>query len=222
MMNVITVNKGKVFSLLIALMLLTLASFGQSTERKVIGKTLISNQYPNIEIKLTGDFKYVGKFDFIIGNIAKGERYVFVEADRKNKINKMFIAQFEEILPESSEIYRYNFDKALQLGSHKFRQNTFAYSNREARKENPKGEGVLTEDFLIQKGYKLEDELMMSRFVTVADVEKKRELILYYIENVSPTKHRVTDFYQGDDETEIWRQISKNLTGRSFEVFKID
>lgn len=215
------INKGIFLILVFGLAFLATVSFGQKIERTVKGKTLVSNQYPNIEIELNGDFKYVGKFDFTIRDIARGERYIFVEADKRKKIKRMFIAQFEEILPESSEIYRYNFDKAQKFGSHKFRQNTFAYSNKESRKENPQGEGVLTEDFLRQKGYQLEDELMMSRFVTVPDAEKKRELILFYIENVSPTKHHVTDFYSGDNETEIWKQISKDLTERSLRAFKI-
>lgn len=215
------IDKRKFLILVSVLTLLTLNCFGQNIERTVKGKTLISNQYPNIEIELSGDFKYVGKFDFTIRDIAKGERYVFVEADKRKKIKRMFIAQFEEILPDSTEIYRYNFERAQKFGSHKFRQNTFAYSNNESRKENPLGEGVLTEDFLKQKGYQLEDELMMSRFVTVPDAEKKRELILFYIENVSPTNRYVTDFYSGDNETEIWRQISKDLTERSLKAFKI-
>ena len=212
----------KVFFIFVSVLaLLAVNSFGQNIERTVKGKTLISSQYPKIEVELNGDFKYLGKFDFTIRDIARGERYVFVEADKKKKIKRMFIAQFEEILPESPEFYRYNFDTARKFGSHKFRHNTYAYSNRESRKENPQGEGVLTEDFLKQKGYELEDELMMSRFVTVPDAEKKRELILFYVENVSPTKQHVTDFYSGDNETEIWKQITKDLTERSLKAFKI-
>ena len=91
----------------------------------------------------------------------------------------------------------------------------------ELRREMDSHIAEATEDFLRQKGYELEDELMMSRFVTVPDAEKKRELILFYIENVSPTKHHVTDFYSGDNETEIWREISKALTERSLKAFQI-
>lgn len=196
-------------------------NFGQQIERKVVGKTLISNQLPKIKVKLKGNFKFVGKFDFTIRDVAKGERFVFVDA-KKNKIQRLFIAQFEAILPTSEEIYRYNFDKAQKFGEHKFRQNTFAYSNTEARKENTKGEGVLTEDFLKEKGYLLEDELMMSRFLTVPDVEKKHELILFYLENVNQTNRNLADFYKGDEETEVWREISRNLTARSLKAFKIE
>ena len=107
------------------------------------------------------------------------------------------------------------------FGSHKFRQNTYAYSNTESRRENPENEGVLTFDFLQKKGYSLEDELMMSRFLTVPDEAKKNELILFYIENASETKHKLSEFYKDDEATEIWKNISKGLTERSLKAFKI-
>jgi len=212
-----TVN---ILSRLVILLLFVGLTFGQKIERKVVGNTLISNQLPKIKVKITKDFKFVGKFDFTIKNIFKGERYIFADA-RKGKIQRLFIAQFEAILPESDEIYRYNFDNAQKFGEHKFRQNTFAYSNTEARNENPTGEAVLTENFLQKKGYLLEDELMMSRFLTVPDEAKKHELILFYLENVSSTKTRLAEFYQNDESTEIWKQISRELTNRSLKAFKI-
>ena len=209
------------FVLIVCIFLLSFGLvFGQQNERKVIGKTLISNQLPQIRVELNGNFKFVGKFNFTIRDVAKGERFVFVDA-RKDKIHRLFIAQFEAILPESNEIYRYNFDNAQKFSSHKFRQNTFAYSNLEAEKENPNGEATLTAKFLKSKGYLLEDELMMSRFVTVPDEAKKHELILFYLENVSKTKHKLAEFYKGDDETDVWRQISNALTNRSLKAFKI-
>ena len=47
--------------------------------------------------------------------------------------------------------------------------------------------GVLMAVFLRERGYRLEDELMLSRFATVAGPDKKHELILFYIENVATT-----------------------------------
>ena len=212
---------GNLFGVVVFFLLLTGSSGAQEIVRKVVGKRLISSQFPDLKVDIKGNFKFVGKFDFTIRDVARGERYIFVDA-RKNKIDRLFIAQFEAILPESPEIYRYNFDQAQKFGQHKFRHNTFAYSNLAAAKENPAGEAALTQKFLDEKGYLLEDELMMSRFVNVPDEAKKHELILFYIENVSPTKHRLAEFYQSDGETEIWRQISRDLTARSLKAFTIE
>lgn len=198
-----------------------LANFAAAQKRAVRGKILLSDALPKIEIKLKGDFRYVGKFAFKIREVAAGERFVFVEADKNKRVQKLFIAQFEGFLPGVPETYNYRFDGALEFGKHKFRQNTFAYSNRESERENPENEGALTAKFLRRKGFSIEDEFMMSRFVTVPDAERRHELILFYIENVGPTGHRLNDFYRGDGETEIWRKISEDLTKRSLQSFEI-
>ena len=189
--------------------------------RSVKSNILTSSQFPNMQVRVDKAFRYVGKFNFTIEGIARGERYVFMDAKGRH-VKRLFILQFEEIIPESTETYNYSFENALDLNGHKFRQNAYAHSNKEARRNNPKNEGPLTEAFLKKKGYVLEDEYMMSRFVNVPDAERKHELILFYIENLSPTGHRLTELYRGgDEETPIWKEISKALTKRSFENFSI-
>lgn len=188
--------------------------------RFVEGNILVSTKFPNIQIEVDKAFQYLGKFEFMIQDIAKGERYIFAEVKAK-RIQRLFIAQFEEILPDSAETYNYSFKDALTIGSHKFKQNTFAFSNQQSKQENPKNEGALTADFLTAKGYLLEDELMSSRFVTVPDAERKHELILFYIENIQDSGHRLKEFYEGDERTATWEQISKELTARSVKDFAI-
>jgi hypothetical protein len=188
--------------------------------RSVKNNILTSSEFPDIQVRLDKAFRYVGKFDFTIENIARGERYVFVDSKGRN-VRRMFIFQFEEIIPESKETYNYSFRDALNLGGHKFRHGTYAYSNKEARRNDPKKEAALTADFLEKKGYVIDDEYMMSRFVTVPDAERKHELILFYLEAVSPTGHRLEEFYKDGEATPIWREISPGLTKRSHENFTV-
>ena len=189
-------------------------------DRFVIGQILTSGKLPTIKIAIDDSFVYQGKIDFKIRDIAKGERYIFIDSENHN-VKRMFIAQFEGFLPSSDEFYRYSFVNATKMGNHKFRQNTYAFSNSESMIVNPEGEATLTFKFLKDKGFKVEDELMMSRFVTVAGEDKKHELILFYVENVSESGHRLEKFYKDDNETQIWRDISKYLTKRSLQNFKI-
>ena len=188
--------------------------------RYVNGQILISEKLPPIKIIFEESFAYQGKFDFKIRDIAKGERYIFVDSENY-KIKRIFIAQFEGFLPSNSEFYRYRFENATKIGNHKFKQNTYAYSNSESIATNPEGEAALTFKFLREKGFAIEDELMMSRFVTVAGEDRKHELILYYLENVSESGHKLAEFYEENDETLIWQNISKYLTERSLQNFEV-
>ncbi len=188
--------------------------------RHIKGQVLISKKLPQIKITLDESFTYQGKFAFKIRDIAKGERYIFVDSDNY-KIKRMFIAQFEEFLPANDEFYRYSFQDAMKIRNHKFKQNTYAYSNSESIAVNPEGESALTFKFLSDKGFTVEDELMMSRFVTVAGEDRKHELILFYVENVSESGHKLIEFYEDDNKTQVWQNISKYLTERSLQNFEI-
>lgn len=192
----------------------------EGSRRRVKGNVLVSEALPKIKVAIKGRFKYVGRFSFKIRDVAAGERFVFVDAE-KGRVKRMFVAQFEGFLPQIKDFYRYSFANAMKFGLHKFRHGFYAYSNREARRSNPRGEGVLTEDFLKKRGYELENELMMSRFVTVTGKEKKHELILYYLENVSSSVHNLSEFYEDDKPTQVWKHISKNLKERSLRAFKV-
>ncbi len=207
-----------VFPVLLAI-LVPVAAVGQV--RRVEKGTLSSSELPRITVTVDKAFTYVGRFDFILKGIAKGERFIFVDAGRGKTVNRLFIAQFEGFLPDQPHTYNYSFANAELMAGYKFRQNTYAYSNAEAARSNPDAEAALTSKFLRERGFKLEDELMMSRFLTVPDAERKNELILFYLENVSTTGKTISDFYSGDEETAVWRGISVGLTARSRKAFQV-
>jgi|GEM_PF-947411 len=190
-------------------------------DRSVLNNVLVSSSLPEIRVAVAPEFTYVGRFDFFIRDVAYGERFVFVDADDK-KVQRLFIFQFEGFLPTNTMTYNYNFSQAEEMGGFRFRQNTWAYSNNDALINSPEGEGSLTAKFLRSKGYELEDELMMSRFLMVPDEERRNELILFYLENASTTGRSIASFYDNqDNRTAHWREISKELTARSRESFSI-
>lgn len=198
------------------------AEYGVSgtEDQYVRGQEIVSKKLPKIRVRVSGDFQYLGKFPFKIRDVAAGERFVFAESQGK-KVTRLFIAQFEAFYPENDKVYNYSFADAMEMKGHKFRQNTYAYSNRESLARNVNGEAALTYKFLTEKGLEVEDELVMSRFVTVPPENRKHELILFYLENGSETGYRLHDFYQNDQVTDIWKEISVGLTERSFEAFEV-
>ena len=202
-------------------LILLLAAFLRADDiRRVEGNVLISNAMPAVRIQISKEFSYIGCFPFRIQDMAAGYRFIFVDGDR-NQVRRMFIVQFESILPESTEIYRYSFDNAILMEGLQFRHNTFAFSIRQDIKENPHAEVAVTQDFLDKKNYKISDEWMASRFLTLGDESRKSEMILFYMEPISSTGYRLAHFYDGDSPTEIWGKISKELDARSRSAFQI-
>ena len=188
--------------------------------RYVEQQDLMSLELPQIKVRVDPDFQYIGKFPFTIRDVAGGERFVFADVKDK-KVNRLFIAQFEGFFPSIDNYYRYSFDGAMEMKGHKFRQNTYAYSNLDAVAKRPMDEGALTYKFLTEKGYEVEDELVMSRFVTVPPENRKHELILFYLENGSATGHTLSEFVQDGEVTDLWQKISVGLTERSLKVFEV-
>lgn len=211
-------------------------SAGQTTEpvRTVQDNVLRSDTLPAIAIQVDDAFTYVGKFDFeIIATseeypedlrgkpVAAGERHVFVAADTKQAVERLFIVQLEGFLPENDFIYRYNFDQAERIGDNKYRHNTWFYDSAQLARENPQNEGAKTRTFLQSKGYQMEDHVMMSRYVGLASDDRKHEILIYYIEPLQ----QVTGYNLSEYENEIPREkaeaIREDLIERgrlSFEI----
>ncbi len=202
--------------------------------RWVVGNRLISKKDPTIEIEVSDNFQYVGSFEFEIQaltdeyskeakgkTIAAGDRFVFVDSDEKRAVKKMFIVQLEGFLDNNEFIYNYDLDNAPYIGDNKYRNNTWFYNSKKAALKNPNDEGALTRKFLIEKGYRIADEFMMSRFVGLASADRKKEIIIFYIEMLQDnTKLNLEEFQNNISEDEAAR-IEQSLIERSKKSFKI-
>jgi hypothetical protein len=191
-----------------------------SSSRRVEKNVLISDSLPQIKIKVDPTIQFVGSFPFEIKGVAAGERYVFAESNRKN-IKRVVIAQFESFLPESSEIYRYGFANAIEIASHKFNHNTFAFSNEDAIREKPDGEAALTFSFLQKKGFEIPAAWIVSRFLTLGDESRKHELILFYQEDIKTTGREFEELSVNDESTEALKSMAPALKERALKAMQI-
>ncbi len=75
--------------------------------------------------------------------------------------------------------------------------------------------------FLQDKGYYLENEYMMSRFVGLASSDRKHEIIIYYIEMLRKhTGHTLEELESSVDKEET-KKIRSELIDRSKKSFII-
>ncbi len=202
--------------------------------RYVKKNVLVSHELPEIEIQVSQQFKFIGEFDFeIIANsdeyppefhgntVASGTRFVFVSADEKKKVNKLFIVQLEGFLEHNSFTYNYNFDKADFIGNNKYRHNTWFYDSKKLAETNPHNEGAKTRSFLENKGYVLEDHFMMSRFLGLASEDRKNEIIIFYLEMMKQNSGYSLEEYENTLNKEEVRAIRSSFVERSKKSFKI-
>ena len=207
-----------------------------SLNRFVSENVITSDSLPKIEIKVHEAFTFLGKFDFeiiassdeyekkILGKpIAAGERLVFVNADDDKQVNKLFVVQLEGFLPLYDFTYNYDFSNAEFIGENRYRHNTWFYNSGQLAQENPKGEGAKTRKFLEDKGFRLEDEFMMSRFVGLASEDRKNEIIIYYIEmlrkNTGYTLKEIEDTINKEEATIIRNELIER-SKKSFTIIK--
>ncbi|BFP41828.1 hypothetical protein FGF1_26730 [Flavobacteriaceae bacterium GF1] len=206
----------------------------KTIKRWVETNVLTSNNLPKIEIKVDNEFRFMGQFDFEIlasssehpedmqgKPVAAGERYIFARVDENRSVDKLFIVQFEGFLPENDFIYNYNFSNADSIGENRYRHNTWFYDSKKLARENPNGEGAKTRAFLEGKGYLLEDEFMMSRFVGLASEDRKNEIIIYYLEMLNKTTGISLEEYENSISDEKAKSIRTSFIGRSRKSFDI-
>jgi hypothetical protein len=210
--------KSLILTILISLQ--SIALFG-SPLRRVEDNVLVSDSLPQIKIKVDSAIQFLGSFPFEIKGVAAGERYVFAESNGK-KIKRVVIAQFESFLPESSEIYRYSFANAMDIGGHKFNHSTPVFTNAEAIKENPDGEAALTVSFLQKKGYEIPEAWIVSRFLTLGDESRKHELILFYQEDLESTGKKIDELYVNGESTALLKSIALELKERALSAMQIE
>lgn len=184
--------------------------------RTVAGRLLTSDQRPRACIRVAGRLRYVGRHPFAIGKIAEGDRFVFAEGTGR-VLRRLFIAQFEAMLPGSKETYRYRVDD-LSLGGIGFKHGVFAFDNRAAAAENPSGEAALTAKFLERRGFAVPDEWLADRYATVGDSTRKNEMILFVMEPLAASGIRLSELPDPESPPAVLAEPMVERSRRAFEI----
>ncbi len=204
---------------------LAASAFGaQSVEQFMQDGILISVKEPSLAISVEDSLTFVGRHPIAIGEVSAGERFVFIEADGES-VRRLFIVQFEGFLPAVDDYFRYNLSGRPVVAKYPFRSNGYAFDMVEQIATNPTGESASTNAFLRSKGYSAPDLWMMWRSLTVPDQARKKEVILFYVEDLESIGLTLADLYKNDSETQEWINIQEKLAVRansSFQLAELD
>ena len=99
-----------------------------------------------------------------------------------------------------------------------FVHNTWAYDNGENIRHNPAAEAARTAELLAKLGYVMDDEVIMSRFVTEVGDNQRNELIIFYIEPLARNKSSLDDFPDGGPISNKFDRLSNTMTKRSLKA----
>ena len=183
-----------------------------SQTRRVKGQILTSASLPPIRIRVGKAFKYVGSQQFILYDRAQVEQHFFVDADKQQRIKRMYMVQFEGYLPNISGSYNYLVTKTVSLAGQSYIVNAEVIPNvPSAIKQDAQSDVARAALFLEGKGYRIGEGIVFQRFVRLVDEAKRSEFILLYVEDLSGA---------GVDAAEKEKAMQE-FSGRALKGFKI-
>jgi hypothetical protein len=180
---------------------------------------------PAVEVTLPKSAKYVGGERFTLYDNADCELHVFVEADAKRRVRRLYWVQFEEFLARKPDA-RYSYgahDKRMNLWDQPVWVATgFGRSDQSSR---PGSDRDHVNALLARAGYSSPPTVMQVRMVRLLDDDGKgygrRELMLIYGEDLDVTHENYAALGGDGAETARWKSIEPALIERASTRFKL-
>lgn len=190
-------------------------------ERKVQGNVIFSAHDPKVRIQLPKAVQYVGADRWILYGMANCELHAFVEADRQKNVQRLYWVQFEAYLPTRPELkHTYNSPRIAKLGGMDFYVDTWVRPTNAATKPGSDLEHI--EALIRAKGYKLPAGMMSVRLVHLLSERKRKELMVIYSEDITPTGFAATELLPGGNAHGRWPAIEKGLIQRAEQKVVFD
>ncbi len=188
-------------------------------ERKVESNTVFSERDPKIKIEVPKTARYIGADRWNLYEIADCEIHVFVEADEEKNIKKYYWIQFESYLPSKPEYsYNYRGGNDMLIAGLDFNVRARFGSTSDPIKSGSDLERVV--NLISASGYKLPADIMNVRFIHLLDNTKRKELMIIYGEDLSPTGLRTTDLIGDGTIHPKWTAIEAALLDRAKQNIK--
>ena len=190
--------------------------------RTVKGDTLSSPELPKLKLRFDKAFKYAGGHTFVLYDVARAEQHFFVDADKDGNVSRLYWIQFEGYLPSNKHAYDYDSPKKVNIGGLEFFADA-APRKIVAGQGRPDSDTNKGREFLAAKGFKMaSDEVMMQRLVAMVTPDNRTELMIVYIEVLTPTGLTAADLNEGGKAAAKWAEISAGLLERAQKGIKIE
>lgn len=192
------------------------------TSRPVNDNIVLSSTNPSLAIKIDESLSFLGRHPIRIRDVAAGERIVFADTDG-TKVRRLFILQFEGFLPGIDGYYRYDLSASPVVAGYPFRSNGFAFNLAASLENEPGGEAADTGRFLVAQGLEAPRDWAMWRSLTVTDVARRNELILFYVEDAADHGLTLAEIYEPGTfrATPAWIRLQAEMEQRANAAFQL-
>ncbi|HEX6748320.1 MAG TPA: hypothetical protein VF092_13570 [Longimicrobium sp.] len=139
---------------------------------------------PVVRITVDEALPQVGILNFPLRNVAQVERYVYARAAPGGRIQRLFIVQFEGVLPGIRGGYDAAVANPTRIGRHDYQTGIGVFNFAESIARNPGAEAEHTCAFLVKNEFDPGGDFLLARYVRVTDPERRTEIIFFYMENL--------------------------------------
>jgi hypothetical protein len=197
-------------------------SFNAGKGRSVSGKNrIVSQNRPTIVLDVTRELTSVGVINFPLKRKAQVERYLFVRADESGRAQRLFIAQFESLLPGIAGSYTIPATNPTRIGTHDYQTQVGFFNFAAMIAANPGAEAEQTRAYLNRLGVKVDDDFVVARYARVASEDKRSELILFYYENVRELGATRAELEDGGSRASERKRIFTEFAARALRSFEV-
>lgn len=191
-----------------------LAAQAAHPERKVDGNVITSERDPAVRIRLPNSAQYAGADRWILYDVADCELHAFVDPDSKKNVQGLYWIQFEGYVPTRPELrHDYDSPRHANLGGKDFFVDTWVRMKN--AKLRPGSDSEHIQSLIQSKGYRLPDAMMYVRLVHLLDEQTRKELMIIYGEDISPSGLTAVDLQPGGKAYDRWPAMEKGLIERA-------
>jgi hypothetical protein len=183
-------------------------------ERKVEPSAVLSARDPNVRVRFPQSAQYVGADRWNLYDIADCELHAFVDSDAQKNVQRLYWVQFEGYLPSKPDLaHQYDSPRHTSVGGLDFYVDTWVRSKDE--QTQPGSDRQHVEELIRCNGFNMPAGMMYLRLVHLLDERKRKELMIIYGEDLSPTGFSAADLSKGGKAFGQWPAIERGLLERA-------
>lgn len=189
-------------------------------ERKVERNAICSARDANVRVQFPQSAQYVGADRWNLYDIADCELHAFVDSDAQKNVQRLFWVQFEGYLPSKPDLaHQYDSPRHTSIGGIDFYVDTWVRSQDEQTPQGSDRQHI--EELIRSKGFNMPAAMMYVRLVHLLDERKRKEPMIFYGEDLTPTGFSAADLSQGGKAFGQWPAIERGLLERTAKKIAI-